>query len=146
MDNIGCANCGHEISRRASACPNCGHPNKGHDYVPGWAVLLTLVLALSFFWWLAGSDEPESPPRVTKADKPANESKAVIPATAKPQDARELAATMLNLNGLLCAEVVDIRPLQVRDDVHEITCITYRGGSAQKSYHLNINTGKAWPS
>lgn len=53
---------------------------------------------------------------------------------------------MLNLNGLLCAEVIDIRPLQVRQEVHEVTCIEYRGGRARKTYHLDINTGKAWPS
>lgn len=59
--------------------------------------------------------------------------------------AKELAATMLNLNKLLCATVVEIRPLAVNPDVHEVTCIEYRGGSATKTYHLDSKTGKAWP-
>lgn len=30
-----CANCGKEISDRAAACPNCGHPHAGAGRPPG---------------------------------------------------------------------------------------------------------------
>lgn len=71
-----------------------------------------------------------------------------IPASGGIQSpqAKEMAATMLNLNKLLCASVVEIRPLAMNPDVHEVTCIEYRGGSAKKVYHLDSKTGKAWPA
>ena len=58
--------------------------------------------------------------------------------------ARELAALMLNMNGLLCAKVVEIRPLKVRKEIHEVRCVEYRGGTGQKTYILDSNTGQAW--
>ena len=59
------------------------------------------------------------------------------------QDTSELIATMLNLNGLLCASVVDFRKLQVADQ-YEVTCIEYRGGSGTARYILDLSTGKAF--
>jgi hypothetical protein len=58
-------------------------------------------------------------------------------------DLKELAATILNLNGFLCATVVDIRPLEIKDQF-EITCIEYRGGSGTVRYILNGATNKAF--
>lgn len=59
-------------------------------------------------------------------------------------EAKELAALMLNMNGLLCAKALEIRALKVRQEIHEVRCIEYRGGSGQKTYMLNTKTGKAW--
>ena len=60
------------------------------------------------------------------------------------QESHEVAALMLNLNGLLCAKVIEIRPLKVRKEIHEVRCVEYRGGSGEKTYLLDSNTGKAW--
>lgn len=57
---------------------------------------------------------------------------------------KEMTAMVLNLNGLLCAKVVDIKPLQVRPNVYEVTCIEYRGGSGTKTYIMDASKGTAW--
>lgn len=63
--------------------------------------------------------------------------------TAHAGEAEEVAALMLNLNGLLCAEVVDLRMLEQRN-VYEVQCVKYRGGRAQATYVLDMNSGNAW--
>ena len=62
--------------------------------------------------------------------------------TPSNKEATDLAATGLNLNSHLCAQVTEIRPLKVRGG-YEVTCIANRGGSAKKSYVIDANTGKA---
>jgi hypothetical protein len=66
-------------------------------------------------------------------------------ATAQSSKAEleEMTATILNINGFLCAKVTDIRPLQVENQ-YEVTCIEYRGGSGTVRYILNAATGKAF--
>lgn len=39
---------------------------------------------------------------------------------ASKQDLKEMTALILNMNGLLCAKVVEIRPLKVRKDTYEV--------------------------
>jgi len=56
----------------------------------------------------------------------------------------EAIATVINLNGLLCARVTNVRPLKVRDDVFEVTCIEYRGGTGTVRYIVNTETGIAF--
>jgi hypothetical protein len=55
----------------------------------------------------------------------------------------ELVATGLNLNGHLCAQVVDMSPLK-RQNTYEVSCIAYRGGKAKKSYVLEALKGIAF--
>ena len=43
----------------------------------------------------------------------------------------------INLNGHLCAKVLEIRPLAVKNDMYEVTCIEYRSGSKTKVYHMD---------
>jgi hypothetical protein len=57
---------------------------------------------------------------------------------------KEVTALILNVNGLLCAKVTDIRPLEVREDVYEVECIEYRGGKGKKTYIMDASKGKAW--
>lgn len=63
---------------------------------------------------------------------------------ADTEGLKETTATIINLNGLLCAKVLDIRPLKVRPDVYEVTCIVYRGGSSTKTYLMDAAKGNAW--
>lgn len=59
-------------------------------------------------------------------------------------EADEAIALLLNLNQLLCAEVVEVNPLKVRPGVLEVKCIEYRGGSATKNYIVDTNNGTAF--
>lgn len=63
--------------------------------------------------------------------------------TAHAGEAEDVAALMLNLNGLLCAEVVDLRALK-QDNVYEVQCVKYRGGTKEVTYILDMNSGNAW--
>lgn len=49
----------------------------------------------------------------------------------------------LNMNGHLCAQITDIRPLKI-SGTYEVTCVAYRGGSAKKSYVLEALKGVAF--
>ncbi|MBA2492278.1 MAG: hypothetical protein H0V34_11465 [Gammaproteobacteria bacterium] len=57
-------------------------------------------------------------------------------------EVKELVSTGINLNGHLCAEISDIRPLEVAG-AYEVSCIAYRGGSAEKAYLLEALEGIA---
>ncbi len=71
----------------------------------------------------------------------------VTPSDVKNPLTREkveaLVATGLNLNGHLCAEMVDLRPIQLKSK-YEATCITYRGGSATTTYIIDALQGVAF--
>jgi hypothetical protein len=58
-------------------------------------------------------------------------------------EVHEMVATGLNLNGHLCAELVEIRPLKVQS-TYEATCIAYRGGTAKKQYVIDALKGVAF--
>ncbi|MDF2496066.1 hypothetical protein [Sphingomonas sp.] len=60
-------------------------------------------------------------------------------------DVEKLAATIINLNRHLCAKVLDISPLQMREGVYEVTCIEYRGGTGTVRYMLDARAGLASP-
>lgn len=62
---------------------------------------------------------------------------------AQADDIEEQIATVLNLNGLLCARVTDVRPL-TQANTYEVTCIEYRGGAGTVRYILDASTGKAF--
>jgi len=49
------------------------------------------------------------------------------------QELKELIATMINLNGDLCAKVTEVHPLQ-QPNIYEVTCIEYRGGTGTVRY------------
>lgn len=57
---------------------------------------------------------------------------------------RKMTAAIINMNGLLCARVVDIRPLPVGKYIFEVTCIEYRGGTGRKVYLMDAARGIAW--
>jgi hypothetical protein len=56
----------------------------------------------------------------------------------------ESIALLINLNSLLCAEVVEINPLKMRPSVFEVTCVEYRGGKATKTYIVDTDSGTAF--
>lgn len=54
---------------------------------------------------------------------------------------KEMSATIINLNGYLCARVTSIKPT-VCADVWRISCIEYRNGSGLATYMMNAATAK----
>lgn len=55
---------------------------------------------------------------------------------------KEMVATGINMNGLLCAQITSISPLRV-DGAYEVTCIAYSGGQGRKTYIINSKNGEA---
>lgn len=54
-----------------------------------------------------------------------------------------MVATGLNLNGFLCAKVVNIHQLKI-DSTYECRCIAYRNGTAEKTYIIDALKGTAF--
>lgn len=105
----------------------------------------------------AFSDAPVEKPQLTDehptttADKKPVESAAVnvsaptrsIHNDPRVAEAQHAVAGLINLNGHLCAKVENVQPLQMRDQVFEVTCIEYRGGSGKVRYLVDGATGTA---
>ena len=49
-----CKACGSVVSRKAPACPACGHPNKEANYLSGRQVVSALIVGGAAIWWFAG--------------------------------------------------------------------------------------------
>ena len=56
-------------------------------------------------------------------------------------DQREKFATLINLNGLLCARVIEARARE--EKTYYVDCETYRGQSVRRAYTVDLKTGKA---
>lgn len=51
-----CGACGAAMSKKAAACPACGHPNETANHLSGMQVLGGLALAAAAIWWMANRD------------------------------------------------------------------------------------------
>lgn len=49
MDNIKCSNCDNEISKEATTCPKCGHPNKPANSKLPILIIIAAILAVLVF-------------------------------------------------------------------------------------------------
>ena len=95
----------------------------------------------------------EAASAAAEAEAAANAAVAAASPESKPRrltpeedkQGKEMIALLLNLNSLLCAEVVEVNPLKVRPGVLEVKCIEYRGGTATKNYIVDTNDGSAFP-
>lgn len=53
MQLVACEGCGEKISKKAAACPKCGHPNKKAEHLSGGQVVGGLLVAGFGLWWMA---------------------------------------------------------------------------------------------
>lgn len=60
-----------------------------------------------------------------------------------PAEVKQLVSAGIKLNGHLCAEIVEIRPLQMQA-AYEVSCSPYRGDSGTKTYVLEAFEGRAF--
>ena len=124
----------------------------------GWQMVLWTVVIIGIAWWMMQlptiSSSPLSPRHIYESEKVSTPPKqprvnTIIQSSparlSRPtqSDSNEQIATILNLNGLLCARVVEMRLLPL-GKMYEVTCIAYRGGRATKSYVLNMEDGSAF--
>ncbi len=68
-----------------------------------------------------------------------------LPARAEisQRELEEMIAFVINVNGGLCAKVVQVNPLKL-EDTYEVRCIEYRGGTGTVEYILNAREGKVF--
>lgn len=57
MTLIACSSCGEQISKKAAACPKCGHPNPKANHLSGGSVLGGLLFAGLVIWWMASGHQ-----------------------------------------------------------------------------------------
>ena len=169
-----CPECAEMIQREARVCKHCGYrysqaqmaeerkaaEEEGKAMLGGCLVLAVIIGAAIYFF--RGSSEPAAEPNVAQpavtaveqsqpatppAPPPAaatSKSHAAGYSSGKMAEYGETIATGLNLNGLLCARVVDVKPLRVNSDTFEVTCIEYRGGSGKVRYIYDTARNVAW--
>lgn len=84
----------------------------------------------------APTSAPATAPPTPFSAKPTGRQKATVPR----KEAEQLLATLINLNGMLCAEVISVTPLRTRDR-YEVECIEYRGGRHRATYVVDVSRG-----
>jgi hypothetical protein len=116
--------------------------SKNADTVLGGIVLLVMMVTLYSCFFEEDSGPTQAAPTSVGA---AETSQPTEPVSTQPQfeQAKDAVAGLINLNGHLCADIVDVKPLQVRDNVFEVTCIEYRGGSGRVRYLVDGQKGLA---
>lgn len=115
MKNIQCTNCSQEISKKASACPKCGHPNKKANHLSGGQALLGIGIGVTALFWLA-----------SLASGPANQN------TSRQPSPKSVAMSNIELNNLKWSKggfdsVMEVSVTLVNKGTHnvkdiELTC------------------------
>lgn len=112
-------------ARRVPEAPSKPHP------VPAWVYVVGSVLAFSalFLWALISFNDKVGPTPDISPSRLSNVSKQTL----------EGVAFLINANGKLCAEVLDVRR---RDDGRfAVVCRGSRGQALQKGYTVDLNSG-----
>lgn len=138
-----CKECGDTVSTKAAACPHCGAgvgKNRADIRTRRFLIFLAIGIGALFLASLVSNQKKtEQSTRLPAANQ--------TPAQADDlsrQHVKKVTAFILNVNGLLCAQVVDIRPLEVEENVYEVECVEYRGGNGRKTYILDADARTAW--
>lgn len=155
MALIKCPDCGKDVSDEAPSCIHCGKPKPGEIPPPetpqqklqrelegesakpaskksgcGWVLLPIIGILVLLGMCASQQGQPPSTPGMPSS-------------SATPSRNHANMATLLVLNGLLCAEAIEVRKL-AQDGKYEVRCIEYRGGSGTVDYIVDLDTGKAF--
>jgi len=151
MAMIFCSECYKTISYKAESCPNCGAPiisdekkladEAADKEATGCAfgclfIILILFGIIAWIFYITPNDLS------VPTDNRYNSTNSV--STSQKEAVKETTALIINVSGYLCAKVVDIRPLTLKDRF-EVTCIEYRGGSSTKTYIYDAVSGDVTP-
>ena len=55
------------------------------------------------------------------------------------EDSKTIFATLINLHGELCAQVIDVN--RIAGDFYRVSCTRYRDGTGSATYEVNAATG-----
>ena len=159
---VTCTRCGYTFTIADLFPPG----NKQEQLMFAWSCVGLIVVGLLIYGVLnLGSCSDQTPGQATEnivdvqtneialeeVPSAAEQSRPTAPTREMPHtstiskdEAGEAIATVINLNGLLCARVLNVAPLQVSGDVYEVTCTEYRGGTGTVRYIVNSDTGVAF--
>ena len=165
-----CPECAERIKKDARICRHCGYrytaeqmraQKKQEEKDAEQTALGCLgVIVVGLLIWgvvelsscISEEDKPPPPPIAVEPineSAAANEALPVAPprkteSAMSKEEAGEGIATIINLNGHLCAKVTAVNELRMKPDVYEVTCIEYRGGKGTVDYVVDANTGVAY--
>jgi hypothetical protein len=167
MSLVLCNDCQGNVSLNAVSCPHCGslcfhklknisseqketHDSSTKFVIWFWIFCVTLLL-FDFTYDGSTSSNNAGPKRTsnqvrinpTASDdvKPKVTSNQVR-SSSTPSEAKEMMATVINLNGHLCAKVIDI---VVYETGYVTECVLYRGGSSRQKYRVSLDATKVYP-
>ncbi|HEY0662164.1 MAG TPA: hypothetical protein VGD21_12695 [Lysobacter sp.] len=143
MATVTCRRCKQGVSDAVMTCPHCGTraPSIG---IGGLIAIFSVVAVLGWVIYTWDDDMGSPPPEAISDAAPGVSPEPAVSGCRVPnREDGEKFATILNLNGLLCAKTVEVCPLKV--DALEVTCIEYRGGKATKTYIIDTKNGSAFP-
>ena len=155
MAMVTCRKCNEAVSDAAWTCPNCGVHAPSIN-AGALAAIFGVIAVMLFLFFRANDIGTSSSPEPVEAHPMTTTQPAPTPArtnlalsvdangcSVPTHESSEQFGLILNLNHLLCAKVVRVCPLKVKDAL-EVTCIEYRGGHATKTYIVDINTASAF--
>jgi len=144
MTLINCPECNHEVSTKASACPNCGAPppaeKKQKKKMSTLDKIIYIIFGLVIIVVIFVSESRDDN-QSTNTSYESSYTKSVD--GEKKEALKGTVALVLNLNGLLCARIINITPI-ARKDTYEVTCVEYRDGTGRKKYVFNATKGTAY--
>lgn len=137
---IKCKDCGHEVSKSADACPNCGRKTKAKTSGCAWIILIGLI----GFIWLGASYDGSTPTRTVTAAEISG-SIAQSDDFDKHRDAFIKAATSL-VNQRRCS-VAELRDMggfvKSQNYKDQPVYFTYcDGNTAANRIMLDVSTGR----
>jgi uncharacterized membrane protein YvbJ len=146
MAIITCPECGKEISDQASSCPGCGHPSQAQQKTAesqeksgsGCGSLIVGIVCFLLFVIMVSTCGRSSTDTKPSAGTTSNLANKV------DQNAKDGMASIINLNGRLCADVVAV--YDIGGGQYTVDCVEYRDGTGRVSYTVDLNKGKVRPN
>jgi hypothetical protein len=110
---------------------------KNSDAVLGGVVLLFLLALL--YSCFSGGEEEAPLPKITKA--PVKAAVASAPTADQQKQAEDFVKATINLNGFLCAKIIDVKPAGGAN-LFAVNCILNRNGTGSAVYLFDGDSQK----